>query len=118
VKFYFEIDDGVFEDEFGVNFKDAVKAASIESVAETVFSNAMGDSYYTECSAMVKKIIKDYTPTIIERVVERVADNISRKKAIVEMTPKASELAAADKDNVAYFESMIDKAIARRFSKG
>lgn len=117
MKFYFEIEDDIFEDEFGVDFKNAVKLASIDSIAETVFSGVVGDSYYAECGAMVKQIIKDYTPAIIERVVERVADNISRKRAIVEMTPKASELAAADKDNVAYFESMIDKAIARRFGK-
>lgn len=48
-------------------------------------------------------------------VVERVADKIAKKKSIVALTPKASELAAADKDNVAYFEQMIDRAIARKF---
>jgi hypothetical protein len=28
-----------------------------------------------------------------------------------------SEIAAADEDNVAYFEQMIDRAIAKRFGK-
>ena len=50
-------------------------------------------------------------------VVERVSDKIAKKRAIVELTPKASEIAAVDKDNVAYFEEMIDRAIARRFGK-
>lgn len=44
-------------------------------------------------------------------------EKIAAKKAVVAMTPKVSEIAAMDKDNVAYFEQMIDKAIARRFGK-
>lgn len=54
---------------------------------------------------------------IIEAVIERVTEKIAAKKAVVAMTPKVSEIAAMDKDNVAYFEQMIDKAIARRFGK-
>ena len=50
-------------------------------------------------------------------VIERVAEKVAKKKAIVAITPKASEIAAADKDNVAYFEQMIDMAIARKFGK-
>ena len=50
-------------------------------------------------------------------IVERVAAKVAKKKAIVAITPKASEIAAADKDNVAYFEQMIDRAIAKRFGK-
>lgn len=117
MRFYFEIEDDIFEDEFGIDFKDAVKYAAVESVAETVLSQSLGDSCYADCNVMVQQIIKSNTPVIIERVVDKVADSIARKKAIVGMTPKASELAALDKDNVAYFEAMIDKAIARRFGK-
>lgn len=117
MRFYFDIDDALFEREYGVEFKEAVKAGAINSIVETVFSCEMGDSCYAACGDMVRQIIKEKTPEIVEKVVERISDKVAHKKAIVELTPKASELAAADKDNVAYFEAMIDKAIARRFGK-
>ena len=117
MRFYFDIDDSLFEDECGLDFKREVKAYAIESIAETVFSSVAGESYYNECGQAVKQIIKDNTNVIIDRVVERVAENIARKKAILEMTPKASQLAAIDKENIAYFEEMIDKAIAKKFGK-
>lgn len=117
MRFYFDIDDGIFEDEFGIDFKEAVKDEAIRTIAEDVFSRAVGDSYYSDCDRMIKQIIKDNTSVIIDRVVEKVTTQIIRKRAIVEMTPKASELAAIDKENISYFEEMIDKAIARRFGK-
>ena len=115
MRFYFEIDDEIFEDEFGISFQDEIKKEAIKSVADQVLSNVTSKAYYSECSKIIREIIKEKGPEIVDLVVQRAADTISRKKAIVELTPKASELAAADKDNVAYFEEMIDKAIARKF---
>ena len=117
MRFYFDIDDEVFEDEFGLDFQRSVKESAIYSIANTVFSSATGDSLHSECSQAVRKILDDNKQVIIDRVVDKVADNIARKKAILEITPKASQLVAADKDNIAYFEAMIDKAIAKRFGK-
>ena len=54
---------------------------------------------------------------IKDMVVERVAEKIAKKKALAAMTPKVSEIAAMDKDNIAYFEEMIDKAIAKKSGK-
>lgn len=117
MRFYFDIDDGIFEDEFGVDFKETVKAEAINTIANDIFSRAIGDSYYSDCGRMISQIIKDNTSVIIDRVVEKVAEQILRKKAIIELTPKASEVAAMNKDNIMYFEEMIDKAIARKFKK-
>lgn len=117
MRFYFDIDDDIFRDEFGIDFKNAVKEAAIYSVAETIFSSVTADSYYSDCSQAIKQLIKDRSGEIVDRVVERVAENIARKKAVLELTPKASQLAAIDRDNIAYFETMIDKAIAKRFGK-
>ena len=44
-----------------------------------------------------------------------IADAVASKKAIKEITPKASEIAAIDNENVEYFMKLIDKAIAKRF---
>ena len=117
MRFYFDIDDDRFEDELGVDFQKTVKECAIYSIAETVFSSSVGDSLYNECDKAVRQIVKDHSQEIIDRVVTRVADNISRKKSILEMTPKASQLASMDRDNIAYFEEMIDKAIAKKFGK-
>lgn len=64
---------------------------------------------------MVRDIIKQNTQKIVRQVTEQVASSIVKKKAIVELTPKAREMAAADKDNIAYFEEVVDKAIAKKF---
>lgn len=117
MRFYFDIDDSQFEDEFGMDFQQTVREAAIYSIAETVFSSATADSYYSGCNQAIKNLIKDRSDEIVERAVDRIAENISRKKAILELTPKASQLAAVDKENIAYFEAMIDKAIAKRFGK-
>ena len=117
MRFYFDIDDERFEDELGLDFQRTVKDCAIYSIAESVFSSSAGDSLYNECDRAVRKLLQDHTKEIIDRVVEKVANSITHKKMIVEMTPKASQLAAIDKDNIAYFEEMIDKAIAKKFGK-
>lgn len=117
MRFYFDIDDETFNDDYGVGFAEIVKQEAIQTIAQTVIYHATGNNYNSEFNAIIKQIIKEKTPEIIDRVVEKVAGQIARKKELVEMTPKVSELAAIDKENVAYFEEMIDKAIARRFGK-
>lgn len=117
MRFYFDIDDESFEDEYGVDFAEIVKQEAIQTIAQTVIDHVAVDSYDSEFNTIIKQIIKEKTPEIIDRVVEKVAKQIARKKELVEMTPKASEIAAIDKENVAYFEEMIDKAIARKFGK-
>lgn len=39
------------------------------------------------------------------------------QEELQQLIAEASEIAAADKDNVVYFEQMIDRAIAKRFGK-
>lgn len=117
MRFYFDIDDERFEDEFGLEFQREVKESAIYSIADEVFSHATGDSLHSECSKAVRKILDDNKQAIIDRIVDKVANDIARKKAILEITPKASQLVEANKENIAYFEAMIDKAIAKRFGK-
>lgn len=118
MRFYFDIEDYEFEEEYGVNFNETVKNGAINAVAEWIYNESIDpDRFRSEVKKQIDDIIKSRQDEICEKVIERVADKIAKKKAIVELTPKASEIAAVDKDNIAYFEEMIDKAIARKFGK-
>lgn len=116
MRFYFDIDDAEFNDELGLNFIDTVKTRVCESIADEVWNTVSNiDSWYSDINKQINELLKSKQDDIIEAVIERVAEKIAKKKALVEFTPKASEIAAIDKDNISYFEEMIDKAIAKRF---
>lgn len=116
MRFYFEINEDQFNDEYGIDFQNAILNGVCDTIAEQVWNTeANPDRWHSAVHEKINEILKSKQTEIIEAVVERVAEKIARKKAIIELTPKASEIAAVDKDNVAYFEEMIDKAIAKRF---
>ena len=74
-----------------------------------------GENKVTNTPKDVKEIIKANSNDIIDRVVDRVADEIIKKKAIVNEMPKKSEVANINKEWEKYFMELIDKAIAKRF---
>lgn len=118
MRFYFDIDEYEFQDEYSAGFKEVIKNGVIHEIATQVYSDSTDiDRWYSEISEQIKDLVKSKQNEICEMIVERVAEKIEKKKAVVAITPKASEIAAVDKDNVAYFEQMIDKAIAKRFGK-
>ncbi len=118
MRFYFDIDEYEFQDEYSPGFKEVIMSGVISDVAQRVYSDSTDtDRWYSEISKQINDLVKSKQNEICEMVVERVAEKVARKKAIVAITPKVSEIAAADEANVAYFEQMIDKAIARRFGK-
>ena len=116
MRFYFDIEDYEFTDYYGVDFREEVLKSSINTLVEDITRGVKNNSSpYSIASQQVEKIIKEHSDEIIQGVIDKVAEKIARKKAITSITPKASEIAAANEENVAYFEQMIDKAIARRF---
>lgn len=118
MRFYFDIDDSEFEDELGLNFRETIKERAIDSLANDIYHSVSNvDGWYSSVRERINELLKSRQDEIIEAVIERVSEKIAKKKALMEFTPKVSELAAIDKDNMAYFEEMIDKAIAKRFSK-
>lgn len=118
MRFYFDIDDYEFQDVYGVDFRQAVMNRAVNALAEQIYNTeADADSWHSEVHKRINEIIKSKQGEICEMVIERVAEKVAKKKAIVAITPKASEIAAADNDNIAYFEQMIDMAIARKFGK-
>lgn len=118
MRFYFDIEEWEFQEEDGLNFQETIMNRVASELAMQVWNEATDpDGWYSEVKNHINEIIKLRQNEIVEAVIERVADKIAPKKALVEFTPKARELAALDKDNVTYFEEMIDKAIAKRFAK-
>mgnify|MGYP004659785791 CR=1 FL=1 len=110
MRFYFDIDDGVFEDEYGVDFRKEVADGCIATIADHVMAVIPEMT-----SSEARQIIRDHSDQIIEAVIQRVASSIESKRQIKSMVPSASELASADREVQKYFEKMIDKAIARKF---
>lgn len=118
MRFYFDIDNELFEDEFGINFQEAVKNGVIESITDIIYNQETSlNRWGSEISQQLKKLISDNSKEICNTVIEKVTEHVLKMKAIKDTTPKASEFAVLNKENVAYFEEMIDKAIARRFGK-
>lgn len=118
MRFYFDIDDYEFSCEEAPSFKEVIKQGAVMELAAEIYANETNpDRWRSEVSEQIKNIVKEHSTEIIEEVIERVSEKIAAKKALVAITPKASELDTIDKDNVTYFEKMIDKAIARRFGK-
>ena len=118
MRFYFDIDDYEFNDYYGTSFKEEVMNTAVRCIVDDISRGAKNmQSPYSIASKHVEQIIKDSSDEIIQGVIEKVAEKIARKKAITSITPKVSEIAAADEENIAYFEQMIDRAIAKRFGK-
>ena len=116
MRFYFDIDEAEFGDEFGMDFSDTVKQRVCESIADDVWNRVSDpDSWYSDIKKKINNLLNEHQHEIIEAVIERVATKIAAKKAIMALTPKVSDIVAMDKDNIAYFEKMVDKAIAKRF---
>ena len=117
MRFYFDIDVEELNDEYSPSFIELIKMRCADGLREEVWDFITRDGTYETLIDDMKRLIKDHQQEIIDAVVEKVSDKIAAKKQLLEITPKASQLAAADKENVAYFEKMIDRAIARRFGK-
>lgn len=118
MRFYFDIDEDEFKDEYGPGFQEVIVNGVIREVAQEIYNDGTDiDLWYSDINKQIKELFKSKQDELCEMIVERVAEKVAKKKAIVAITPKASEIAAADKDNVAYFEQMIDRAIAKRFGK-
>lgn len=115
MKFEFEIFDEEFTDLWGSqDFKNVVIAHAVDELVQEIFNDLHFDT-----RSIIQQIIKEnkakITAQVIADVEAKVADSIARKKEIVEITPKASELSTINKENEKYFMELIDKAIAKRF---
>ena len=117
MRFYFDIDEDQLNDECSPSFIELIKDRCADGLREEIWDSITRDGTYETLVEDMRQLIKGHQKEIIDAVVDKVSEKIAMKKQLLEITPKASQLAAADKENVAYFEEMVDRAIARRFWK-
>ena len=103
--------DCVTEEEFVTELRDM----AVEQCSERLYRELVGDGMYGSVAEEASRLVKDRQQEIIDRVIDRVSDTISRKKAIVSEMPKKYEIDGVNKEWESYFSGLIDKAIAKRF---
>lgn len=99
----------------GKDLKKIIADIAIEKFIYELYNSYMNDSAYDGIRNDAKEVVKTHSKEIIDRVVDKVSDEILRKKSIVNEMPKKSEVANISKEWEKYFIELIDKAIAKRF---
>ena len=99
----------------GKDLKRVIADIAIEKFIDKMYNDYMDDKVYDSIRIDAKEIVKTHTNDIIDKVVNKVSDEIMRKKSIVNEMPKKSEVADISKEWESYFIELIDKAIAKRF---
>lgn len=106
-----------YEDEAltGKDLKKIIADIAIEKFIDKMYDDYMDDKVYDTVRNDAKEIIKAHSKDIVDRVVNKVSDEIIKKKSIINEMPKKSEVASINKEWEDYFVELIDKAIAKRF---
>ena len=99
----------------GKDLKKIIVDIAIDKFIDKMFDNYMDSNCYETIRYDAKEIVKNHSNDIVNRVVDKVSEEIIRKKAIVNEMPKKSEVANINKEWENYFIELIDKAIAKRF---
>ena len=103
------------EDLTGKDLKKIIADIAIEKFIDKMYDDYMMDKVYTTIKDDAKEIVKAHSNDIVDKVVDKVSNEILRKKSIVNEMPKKSEIANISKEWQDYFMELIDKAIAKRF---
>ena len=104
------------EDEItGKDLKEIIADIAIKQFVKELYDNYMNDNAYDTIRHDAKEIVKNHSKEIVDKVVDKISNEIMRKKAIVNEMPKKSEVANISKEWENYFVELIDKAIAKRF---
>ena len=99
----------------GKDLKKIIADIAIEKFIYELYNSYMNDSAYDGIRNDAREVIKTHSKEIIDRVIDKVSDEILKKKSIVDEMPKKSEVANISKEWEKYFIELIDKAIAKRF---
>ena len=99
----------------GKDLKKIIANIAIEKFIDKMYDDYMNDRVYETVKNDAKEFIKTHSNDIINKVVDRVSDEVIKKKSIVNEMPKKSEIANINKEWQDYFIELIDKAIAKRF---
>lgn len=99
----------------GKDFKEVIANIAIHRYIDNLYDDYANDKVYSTIKDDAKALIFENKDEIISKVVDRVSEEILKKKQVVEQMPKKSELSNISKEWEAYFIELIDKAIAKRF---
>jgi hypothetical protein len=99
----------------GKDLKKIIADIAIEKFIDKMYDDYMVDRVYTTIKDDAQEIVKAHSNDIVNKVVDKVSNEILRKKSIVNEMPKKSEIANISKEWQDYFIELIDKAIAKRF---
>lgn len=104
-----------YEELTGKDIKKIIADIAIEKFIGQLYDNYVNDSVYHSIRDDAKEIVKARSNEIVDKVVDKVSNEIMKKKSIVNEMPKKSEIANISKEWQDYFMELIDKAIAKRF---
>lgn len=107
--------DYEYEEITGKDLKRIIADIAISKFIDKMYDNYMNDKVYETIRNDAKEIVKVHSSEIVDRVVDKVSNEITKKKSIVNEMPKKSEIANISKEWQDYFIELIDKAIAKRF---
>jgi hypothetical protein len=99
----------------GKELKKIIADVAIEKFIDCMYNDYLNDRVYESIKNDAKEVVVKHSDEIINKVVDKVAEAIIKKKAIVNEMPKKSEIANISKEWQDYFIELIDKAIAKRF---
>ena len=107
---YYEEEDITVKD-----FKKIIVEVTIQKFIDKMYDDYMNDKVYSTNKDDAKEMVKSHSKEIIDEVINRVSNEIIKKKAIADEMPKKSEITNINKEWENYFVELIDKAIAKRF---
>ncbi len=112
-----EIYYSYYEDEAitGRDLKKIIADIAIEKFINKMYDDYMTGAVYETIRNDAKEVVKAHSNDIVDKVVDKVSNEIMKKKSIVNEMPKKSEIANISKEWEKYFIELIDKAIAKRF---
>ena len=99
----------------GRDLKKIIADIAIQKFIDRMYDDYMTDKVYESVKNDIKEFVKANSSDIVDKVVNKVSDEIIKKKSIVDEMPKKSEIASISKEWEDYFLTLIDKAIAKRF---
>ena len=99
----------------GKDLKEIIADIAIKKFIDRVYDDYINDAVRGSVKDEAREIVRAHSKDIVERIVDKVSDEVIRKKSIVDAMPKKSEIAVISKEWEDYFVTLIDKAIAKRF---
>lgn len=82
----------------GKDLKKIIADIAIEKFIDKMYDNYMNDKVYDTLRNDAKEIVKTHSNDIVDKVVDKVSDEIMKKKSIVNEMPKKSEIANISKE--------------------